>query len=241
MDLSSLDLRILGIVALAGVVRGVTGFGGAMFMAPPLSLLVPPVVAVIFSLTLEAVAIVAVLPWIWRLLEARTLTLIGIPALVAIPVGGWLLVNLDPERIGNLLALTVMIFSLLLLLGLRRTGPPRRGPAAAIGAASGLLFGATSMGGPPVILYLLSGSARHDATRANLMAYISVASALALVVPWHSGHLTGEVARDAALLMPPYLLGIAIGAGVFFLINERMFRRLTLALMFAVSAFALLT
>lgn len=239
--LGPLEPRILGIVALAGVVRGVTGFGGAMFMAPPLSLLVPPVSAVIYALALEAVAAVAVPPSMWRLVEPRTLTLIGMPALLAIPVGGVMLVNLDAGLIQNLLALTVLTFSLLLLFGLRHAGAPRRGPAAVVGAASGLLFGATSMGGPPVILYLLSGPSRHDTTRANLMAYISAASALALIVPWQAGHLTADVARTAALLMLPYLAGIWLGARVFVLVDERMFRRLTLAFMIGVSAFALLS
>ena len=238
--LGSLDPLVLVIVALAGIVRGVTGFGGAMFMAPPLSLLVSPVLAVIYALALEAVAAVVALPSVWRLLERRTLGLIGIPALFSIQVGGLLLVSLDAGLIRNLLAVTVMMFSVLLLFGFRYTEPPRRGPAAVVGGISGLLFGATSMGGPPVILYLLSGPSRHDVTRANLMAYISMASALALIVPWQTGQLTGSVALNAVTLTLPYLLGIGIGAKLFALVDERTFRRLTLAFMFSVSTFALL-
>ncbi len=235
-----MDPLILGIVLLAGVVRGVSGFGGAMLIAPPLSVLLDPVAAVIHALALEAVAAVAILPWIWRGLEARTLSLIGIPALAAIPVGGLLLVTLDADPIRRMLALTVIGFSAVMMLGFRHSAPPRRGPAAAVGAASGLLFGATSMGGPPVILYLLSGPASHATTRANLMAYISAASAVALILPWQAGHLTGEVARSVALLVLPYLIGIQLGARLFPLIDERLFRKLTLAFMMAVSAFTLL-
>ena len=239
--LGELDTFVLAIVAVAGVVRGVTGFGGAMFMAPPLSLLVPPVEAVIYALALEAVAVVVALPAVWRLLDARTLSVIGVPALFSIPLGGFALVSLDPAVIRNLLAGTVMVFSLLLLLGLRYTEPPRTAVAGAVGGVSGLLFGATSMGGPPVILYLLSGPARHDVTRANLMAYISMASALSLVLPWQTGQLTEPVALHALVLTIPYLLGIFIGARLFALIDEKTFRRLTLAFMFSVSTFALLT
>lgn len=235
-----MDPLILSIIALAGVVRGVSGFGGAMLIAPPLSILLDPVTAVLHSLALEAVAAVAVLPWVWRRLEARTLLMIGLPALVAIPAGGLLLVTLDPDPIRRLLALTVIGFSALMLLGLRFTGAPRRGPAAAVGAASGILFGATSMGGPPVILYMLAGPSGHETTRANLMAYISAASAVSLILPWQAGHLTGEVARSVGLLVPPYLLGIALGARLFPLIDERLFRKLALGFMLLVSGFALL-
>jgi uncharacterized membrane protein YfcA len=41
------DWAVLGVITLAGFVRGVTGFGGAMVMAPPLSLLLGPVKAVV--------------------------------------------------------------------------------------------------------------------------------------------------------------------------------------------------
>lgn len=234
------DLRVLAIVALAGVVRGVTGFGGAMFMAPPLSLLVSPVVAVIYALALEAVAAVAMLPSIRRHLELRTLALLGVPAMVSVPVGGILLVSLDAGLIRTLLALTVMLFSILLLFGFRYSGAPRLSTATLVGGVSGLLFGATSMGGPPVILYLLSGPSAHWVTRANLVAYISLASALALFVPWYFGRIPASVALNVGFALLPYLAGIGVGARIFSLVDERMFRRLTLVFMFSVSSIALI-
>lgn len=235
-----MDPLILAIILAAGLVRGISGFGGAMLIAPPLSVLIDPVSAVVHALALEAVAAVAVLPWIWRRLEARTLTLIGLPALAGIPLGGWLLVSLDAEIVGTLLAVTVIGFSTLMMMGYRHTAPPSRGPAAAVGAVSGLLFGATSMGGPPVILYLLSGPAGHATTRANLMAYISGACAVSLILPWQAGQITEATATSVALLVLPYLAGIWAGTRLFPLIEERLFRRLTLLLMISVSLFALL-
>ena len=52
----TLDLLAAGIVAAAGVMRGITGFGGAMLMTPPLGMLLGAVPAVVISLCLEAVA-----------------------------------------------------------------------------------------------------------------------------------------------------------------------------------------
>lgn len=236
-----MDPFVLVIVAIAGIVRGVSGFGGAMVIAPALSVLVDPVSAVVHALALEAVAAVAVLHRLWHRLEARTLMLIGLPALVTIPLGGLLLVGLEPGPIRTMLALTVIGFSTAMLLGLRFTGEPRTGPAAAVGAASGVLFGATSMGGPPVILYLLSGPSGHATTRANLMAYISAASAVALILPWQAGQIDGATARSVGLLILPYLAAIWAGARLFPLIDERLFRRLTLVFMIGVSVFALLS
>jgi len=50
------DLVVVAVVTLAGVMRGITGFGGAMLMAPPLSTMLGPVPAVVTALTLEAAA-----------------------------------------------------------------------------------------------------------------------------------------------------------------------------------------
>ena len=47
------ELAVIGIVTTAGVVRGVTGFGGAMLMSPLLSVLLGPVPAVVTALILE--------------------------------------------------------------------------------------------------------------------------------------------------------------------------------------------
>ena len=50
-------LIVAGVIAcVAGVVRGITGFGGAMVMAPPLALLLGPQLAVPVILVLESVA-----------------------------------------------------------------------------------------------------------------------------------------------------------------------------------------
>ncbi len=54
----------------------------------------------------------------------------------------------------------VVVFSLLLLNGARYEGPQRPATSIALGAFSGVLVGATGIGGPPIILYLLSGPDR---------------------------------------------------------------------------------
>jgi len=109
-----------------------------------------------------------------------------------------------------------------------------------VGAVSGLLFGATSMGGPPVILYLLSGPSAHQVTRANLVAYLSFASALALIVPWQAGRIPVPLAIDIGIAVLPYLAGIWLGMRIFSVVDERTFRRITLVFMFSVSGFALI-
>ena len=50
------ELAAIAIVIVAGLVRGTTGFGGAMLVTPVLSVLYPPVNAVVIALLLETAA-----------------------------------------------------------------------------------------------------------------------------------------------------------------------------------------
>ena len=56
MPLSLSMLGALAICGLGGMVRGATGFGGAMVMTPVLSVLLSPITAVIGALLLETFA-----------------------------------------------------------------------------------------------------------------------------------------------------------------------------------------
>ena len=56
------ELAAIAIVIVAGLVRGTTGFGGAMLMTPVLSVLYPPVNAVVIALLLETAAALVMFP-----------------------------------------------------------------------------------------------------------------------------------------------------------------------------------
>src|SRR5688572_10543858 len=113
------ELLAAAAVMLAGFMRGITGFGGAMLMAPPLSILVGPVPAVVISLTLETAAAVVMFPDAWPRINKRLLLYLIIPAALTVPIGGYLLLTLDPVIARKLIAGVVVVCSLALLSGLR--------------------------------------------------------------------------------------------------------------------------
>ena len=161
---------IVGIVALAGLMRGITGFGGAMLMTPPLSLLLGPAPAIVLVLILETAAALVMLPGIYGDLPVKRLVLLAGPACLMVPVGSTLLAFLDPSSSRRLIGAAVIAFSLVLFSGVRYPQHVGAGPNVAIGALSGILLGATSIGAPPVILFLLSGPNSARRTRAILTA-----------------------------------------------------------------------
>jgi hypothetical protein len=155
-------LLAIAIAAAAGVVRGVTGFGAAMVMAPPLALLLGPALAVPIVLLLEAFAAAPMLPQASRLARWNVLGPILGGAALCVPLGTALLTTLDPQVTRRAIAFVVLGFGVVLLAGLRWSGRHRPATGFALGGFGGAMLGATSIGGPPVILAGRAGLAwRH--------------------------------------------------------------------------------
>ena len=228
------------VAALAGVIRGITGFGGAMVMSPPFALLLGPLVAVPVVLLLEGIAAMPMLVQLRREVRWRTLGPIVAAAYVTMPLGIWILVTADPLLMRKAIAAVVIVFSLVLLRGWRFTGRQRVSTSVGLGAVSGTMLGATSLGGPPVILYLLAGPDPIETTRANLTYYLGALCLAGLALLAWRGVLGAEALLLSAALAPGYYLGMVVGIRLFARFNDRRFRQLTLGLMLAVATGILL-
>jgi uncharacterized protein len=237
MDIS--DLAAIGIVSLAGLVRGTTGFGGAMFMSPVLSILLGPVPTVVIALLLETAGALVMFPDALPKANWRTLLFLILPAVVTVPLGGYLLLTVDPWIARKLIAAVVVVFSSMLLFGLRYNGTPRVATSIALGGLVGALLGATSVGAPPVILYLLSGPDPVAVTRANLTIFVTAISVIGLVMLAAAGAISAPLAISAAALTIPFLLGIWLGGKLFDRLSETGIRRLALALMLLIGVVSL--
>lgn len=224
----------------AGLIRGITGFGGAMVMSPPLALLLGPQLAVPVVLLLESLAAAPMLVQTRRLVRWRVVGPIVAAACVTVPLGGYVLLSSDPQTLRRAIAAIVIVFSLLLLRGWRYAGAHRASTGIALGGLAGAMLGATSIGGPPVILYLLAGPDRIDTTRANLTLFVAASSAAGCLMLWAGGVLDMAAVWTAAALAPGYYGGLVVGSRAFLRFNDLRFRRFTLLLMAAVSTFILL-
>lgn len=229
MDIT--NLAAVGIVAFAGFLRGVTGFGGAMMITPLLSVLIGPVPAVVIALILESTAALVMFPDAIPKARWRVLFYLILPAIFTVPIGGYLLLNLDPALARKIIAIVVIVCSAALLFGIRYSGEPRPATSLALGSIVGALLGATSVGAPPVILYLLSGPDPATVTRANLSIFVTTISVIGLVMLTVAGAITIKLAVSAALLAIPFLLATWLGGKMFARLSDTTARRIALLLM----------
>jgi uncharacterized protein len=234
------DGAVIVVVTLAGLIRGITGFGGAMLMAPPLSLLIGAVPTVVTALILETAAAVVMFPDAWRKINKRVLFYLILPTCFTVPIGGYFLVTLDPLIARKIISGVVVVFSLMLLSGLRYSGPHRPSTSLVLGSVVGVLLGATSIGAPPVILYLLSGPDPQDVTRANLTVFVTAISAIGLIMLLVAGAYTTQLTVSAFLLCIPYLAATWLGGTLFARMSDLGVRRLALGFMFTMGVVGLL-
>lgn len=229
------------IALVGGLVRGTTGFGAAMVMTPALALLIGPRAAVPVTLLLETFAALPMLPAAARIARWRLLAPISAAALLTVPLGGWLLAGASPHVLRRAIALTVIVFSLALLSGRRYQGAPRLSTSLGLGALSGIMLGATSIGGPPIIIYLLSGPDPAAVIRASLTLYVVLISAAGLTVLGAGGLLDAYTLRYAGWLALPFAGGVIIGSRLFSRLLDLQFRRFTMAFMLVVAVGVLLS
>lgn len=210
-------------------------------MAVPLSLILGPIPAVIIALTLEAAAAFVMFPKALPLIEVRTIALLTLPACLTVPFGGYLLLTLDPEAARKMISLVVVLCSILLMSGYRYTGASRPKTMIGLGSLVGVLLGSTSVGAPPVILYLLSSSAPLRVTRANLTVFVTVISIVGLLMLAGAGEITLERLAFAVLLAVPFVLATWGGGLLFERAEEMNARRFALAAMLAIGLIGLFT
>jgi uncharacterized membrane protein YfcA len=103
------------------------------------------------------------------------------------------------------------------------------------GAASGVSSSATSMGGPPVVLYLM-GREQMDRFRATLLAFFLPTSLITLAAFTAVGRMDGDVLTESAVAAPALIAGVYAGAWLRGKVDAELFRRLALAVLVGTSA-----
>ena len=171
--LTSEILIAAGVAAAAGFMRGFAGVGSGMLMAPIFVLLFGPVRTVAIIVLMEIVITAQLLPGVRRGIRWKVIVPMGLSAALLMPAGSWLLVTLDPDILARFVALVVLEFSAVLMIGWRHDREKTVWRSAGVGAFSGVLMASTSLSNPPLMVYLLSSRDTAATNRANFAGYLA--------------------------------------------------------------------
>ena len=216
------------------------GFGATLIVVPFLASIYGPVEAVMAASLIEIPAVISLLPTAIREADWRVVTPLGLASLLTIPIGALLLVSLDPDLARQLIAVSVIVFALMLASGWRYRRPPGLAMKLAVGAGSGLTSGLANIGGPLVVMFLVASNTAAASIRASIMAYFSISMAYRIAVYVVVGVYAMPFILVAAGLCVPYLAGIAIGTRLFAKVSEKLFLRLAIGLVLVAGLVALL-
>ena len=234
-DVISLDLLwAAGAALAAGLLYGFTGFGAALVMAPLFTLLWDAQVAVGVSLILITIATLQLLPGALRICDRRQMALMGFSACITIPIGSSILLALDLDLMRQIIGIVVVLITAVLATGWHYRGQRPALATAGVGALSGILIGATSVGGPPAIVYVLSGPDRAEVNRANLVTFFAIINTAGMITLIVVGVITWDTVIRAAAGAPAIFIGIAGGAWSFKSAGDAAYRRIAIGILFVI-------
>ncbi len=224
---------------VAGLLRGFAGFGSAMLMAPIFAILFGSAEMVATIVAMELAISFHLFPAARRDCDWAVVAPMTIAACIAMPLGLWLLVSLDRVLLARIVSALVAGFAVVMLAGWRWRGMRGAVPSAVVGSISGAMMATTSVGGPPVLLYMLSSRDSPATVRANAIMYYFATQLVLLALMFATGIAGFPAMLRAAILFPFMLSGSWLGVRLFRGADETFYRRVALGLLLAVGIFGL--
>lgn len=226
-------------VLLGAATQSAIGFGLAVVFTPLATLVVGAQEAIATSMLLAVVLSTATYLEHRPRASLREIAPLGLAAVAATPLGILILTRFDETSLRVLVGAAVLIGAVSTMTREAPSARAERLPVTiAVGLVGGVARGATSMGGPPVVLYQHWLGRPAASIRASMFAYFALLSVLSLPVVWFGGVITEDVATNLIAALPALAAGLLAGRWARGHLPERWFRRITLALLAGTSVTA---
>jgi len=230
---------VFGTVFLAGFLRGFTGFGFALAAVPVLTLFVEPAAVVPAVPIVTMIAGAEQLPRAWKSANWHAIYRLLLGAVLGAPLGVLALAYFSTNAMRVIIGLVLLGAVLALWRGYRFKKRPPTTAQLGIGIASGILNGATAMGGPPVILFFLASPEGVAVGRASLLVYFFFISAWSIVAQALAGLLNFNILMLALLMIPVMAIGNVFGDRLFHRVKAPTYHRVALGFLLAIAVLAI--
>ncbi|GLQ34734.1 membrane protein [Amylibacter marinus] len=217
-------------VFLAGLVRGFAGFGTSMVFMPIAAGVAEPVHCILMLMAFDIFGPLVLLPRAWRDGEPRDVGLLGVGAILGLPVGIYLLLLLDPLVFRWLVSILALGMLALLGSGWRYRNPLSDVLTVVVGWAGGFLGGIAALPGPPVILSYMSSPRAPQVIRGNMILYLFLIDILSILIFALKGLLLALPLLIGAVLSVPYAIAGMMGTWIFNPAKEAQYRRVAFIL-----------
>lgn len=227
---------VIGGALVAGFVQGLSGFAFSLAALSIWSWAVSPQVAAPMAVFGSLVGQVVAMPLTWRGTELKRLAPFVIGGLIGVPLGILLLDTLDPTEFKLALGLFLLVYCPIGFF-MPANWVVRWGGRWADGAAGWLggVFGGIGgfAGALPTLWCTLRGWDKD--TQRGVMQVFNIAMHVATLTGYviAGDKITGETLTLFAIIAPVLVVPVLLGALVFRRLNQKAFRRIVLAMLFA--------
>lgn len=197
-------------------------------IVPVASAFLGPQIAVPVVTAVHLVTSIQLLPRTLHDVDWARVAPLSITGCVTIPIGVWVLATEDPEAIRKGISVLIIFFVFLMMRGWRYTGRINAWIMGAVGLFGGFITGAASVGGPPVVTFLMAGPFSAAQNRAAIILYFIFVQSIAMGMYWIGGLLVAQIIGACLLIMPTLMAGMWIGQNLFARTSEAGFRRVAL-------------
>ncbi len=230
---------VAAIVLTGGIVRGFSGFGGALIFIPLCASIIGPKKAVAVFYLFDLLSATPYGYAFIRQCNKRELAPLTIAAWCMLPFGAYVLVHANPLHLRWALTVVVLIMLAVLMSGWRYRGTPTAPVSLCVGGFAGFSGGATGISGPIVIAYFLSSRSTPPVIRASIMVFYSLMSTMMSAYFFYKGYFTFDVVVFALIAWPLYLGGLFTGARFFSGSSEGSYRAIAYVLIAASAIIAM--
>jgi len=221
------------IVAAAGFLQGLTGFGFVLIALPLLHFLIPlkTIIPLVCLLALCVSFVLAI--QLRRHVNYKDIALLLTGTIPGVPLGVYLLKQVPAQYLSLALGALMIAFTLHQALARPVCRPLGKGCAPAAGFLSGLLSGSIGAGGPPVIIYSTLCPWDKHRSKGTLATYFLISGMVVSGTHAASGLTTAEVVHLFLISLPALAVGILGGTFAYGRISDKGARRLALYLVLA--------
>jgi len=242
LPLSLLELTYaLVIVFIAGVVRGLVGFGFSALcffaLAPVFS--AQTIVPLLFIM--EVIASLHLLPKVWRQVPWRWVLILCLGSALGTPLGVIILQHWQSDLVRGLAGCGVLIACLALWRQWYFKAAQSVVWIVIAGLVAGFLNGLATIGGLVAAVYMMSSHMHPAVMRAGLILFFLLIDLYGL--SWFQGHklISSHLPSLLLVMLPVILVANQVGASLFNRIDVSAMRKLTLVLLSALAAIAVIS
>jgi uncharacterized membrane protein YfcA len=229
--LSPSFITMIIIVYFAGIIRGYSGFGSALFAIPALAIIFGPVQAVAIEILIEIPVSIGLLPMAMKSAKKETILPMLIAFILFVPVGTLLLVLINPNILKIIISLFVLVAVLVISQQSKITSLFSTKASFIVGAISGVTQGLAGMAGPFFAIAILARDESSTITRANITMLSAAIICISVISFFIFGLINYQTIFYALLASPAILLGAWTGSVLFHKYSYKNFKTIILYLL----------